>query len=225
MIAAAMDHGYNNPTCWLWAAVDRDGRIIVFDEHYRSGMIVREHAKVVHARNEFWGRVPSYYVGDPSIRNTDPITGTSIHIEYAESGVPIVLGVNDQKAGINRVARYLTGINNIPKLYICSNCENTVRELGRLRWASWANKKDEKKKNKKEEQHKKDDHAADTVRYLVASRPENNDDGTQVPSQPDYFTGSRAIGEDRELYDWGLENRSRNSDYSDVGDSQMGAEW
>jgi len=103
-----MDHGYNNPTCWLWAAVDPDGRIIVFDEHYASGMIVREHAKVVHARNAFWGRIPRYNVGDPSIRNKDPLTGTSVHIEYAECGIPIILGNNDQKAGIQRVARYLT---------------------------------------------------------------------------------------------------------------------
>lgn len=227
MVVAAMDHGYNNPTCWGWAAVDRDGRIIIFDEHYKSGMIVREHAKVVHARNAFWGRVPTYYVGDPSIRNTDPITGTSVHIEYAEAGVPIILGNNDQKAGINRVARYLTGINGVPKLYFCANCEHSIREIARLRWSTWANRKDEKRKNKKEEQHKKDDHAADMVRYLVASRPDNSDDGTKIPQQPSYaVAASRAIGSEENLTDWGIRPRfHRNKDYAEMTDPMMGAEW
>lgn len=177
---AGMDHGFNNPTAWLWAAIDSDGRVIVYDEYYEQGKIVKVHAEKVLEINARHGRIPDYCVGDPSIRNIDPITGTSILLEYEDHGVSIVLGNNDQKAGINRVSRYLTGIDGKPQLYITRNCTNLIREMARLRWASWATKKHRYDKNKKEEQHKKDDHAADALRYLISSRPEM-DDGTSIP--------------------------------------------
>lgn len=164
---AAMDHGYTNPTAWLWAAVDPEGRIFVFDEHYESGRIVSQHAQKVHEKNLAYGIVPAYSVGDPSIRNIDPLTGTSVHLEYIEHGVPIILGNNDQSAGLNRVKTFFEQ----DKLFITSNCINLIHELPKLRWAVWSNRKIQKDKNKQEKQHKKDDHACDALRYLVASRP------------------------------------------------------
>lgn len=180
LLVGGMDHGFSNATAWLWAGVNKDGRVIVFDEYYKSGEIIRTHAEEVHKRNQEHGRYPDYYVGDPSIRNIDPITGTSVLLEYMDYGIPIVLGNNDQKAGINRVARYLTGVSGVPQLLITRNCTNLIREIARLRWAHWANRKSRDDKNKKEEQHKKDDHAADALRYLIASRPEL-DMGTVTP--------------------------------------------
>lgn len=180
LLVAGMDHGFSNATAWLWAGVNKDGRVVIFDEYYKSGEIIRTHAEEVHRINQEHGRYPDYYVGDPSIRNIDPITGTSVLIEYTDYGIPIVLGNNDQKAGINRVARYLTGVNKVPQLLITRNCTNLIREIARLRWAHWANKKSRDDKNKKEEQHKKDDHAADALRYLIASRPEL-DSGSFTP--------------------------------------------
>ena len=177
---AGMDHGLTNPTCFLWAQIDREGRIFVFDEHYVAGEIVSWHAQRVHSINSTYGRVPDYYVGDPSIRNRDPITGTSVLIEYVDNGIPIVLGNNDQKAGIDRILRMLKE----DKLFISDRCVNLIREMKRLRWATWANKKVDDEKNKKEEQHKKNDHACDALRYLVASRP-MFDDATTIP-QPNF---------------------------------------
>jgi phage terminase large subunit-like protein len=200
MIVAGMDHGFSNPTAWLWAGINADGRVVVFDEYYKSGEIIRVHAGEVHRINNEHGRYPDYCVGDPSIRNTDPITGTSVLIEYMDYGVPILLGNNDQKAGINRVARYLTGIDGLPQLLITRNCTNLIKEIGRLRWAHWANKKSRDDKNKKEEQHKKDDHAADALRYLIASRPEL-DTGTHIPSEApkDLHGASEAVNKDNRI--------------------------
>lgn len=180
-----MDHGFSNPTAWLWGAVDRDSRIFIYDEHYKAGEIVSWHAGKVHEKTkehlEYNGSVPVYSVGDPSIAQSDAITGTSVLLEYVEFGIPILLGNNDQKAGILRVAQKLTGTNDRPELYICKDkCPNLVWEMQRLRWATWANKQMDAKKNKKEEQHKKNDHAADALRYGVASRPVN-DTGLDVP--------------------------------------------
>lgn len=183
---ASLDHGHNNPTAWGWFAIAPDGRIVLFDEWYKSGMVVSYHAQKVHEFNALHERVPDYYVGDPSIRNVDPITGTSVLIEYINHGIPIVLGNNDVKAGIDLVKKHIIGIgdppNNVPTFYVTANCVNTIREHQRYRWAKWTSRKANEEKNKKEEPVKRDDHTCDMVRYAIASRP-SNEDGTTVPEK------------------------------------------
>lgn len=185
---ASLDHGLNNPTAWLWGAVNRDGNVFIYDEHYESGKVVSYHAQKVHEKNADHSAqakanlTPAYYVGDPSIRNRDPITGTSIQIEYVEYGIPIVLGNNDVAAGINRVSRYLQDHEGRKKLYITRNCANTIYEMSRYRWSVWANKKVQRDRDKKEEPHKKEDHACDSLRYMIMSRPEY-DDATHIPDR------------------------------------------
>lgn len=171
---ASLDHGFNNPTAWLWHAVSPDNRVITFDEHYLSGEVVSYHAKEVHKRNQQSNRrPPDQYIGDPSIRNTDPITGTSIHLEYSMAGVPITLGNNDVAAGINRVSRYLeVRGDGRPSWVITRNCTNLIYEMQRLRWKTFASKKAMRDNNGKEQQHKKDDHACDSARYFFMARPE-----------------------------------------------------
>jgi hypothetical protein len=38
-----MDSGYTNPTVWLWLAIDEDGTIVVFKEHYQAKWNVAQH--------------------------------------------------------------------------------------------------------------------------------------------------------------------------------------
>lgn len=197
---AAMDHGFNNPTCWLWLAVDPDGRIFVYDEHYESGKVVSEHAKVVHQINQKHKILPEYNIGDPSIKQVNPITGTSVQIEYMDHGIAIMDANNEVKAGLQRVATYLQGVKgdcSFPKLFITKNCTNLIWEISRLRWATFAHRRIIKDRNKKEEQHKKDDHAADALRYAIASRP-IQDDGKSAPIVRNSMNSSNAlVGLDR----------------------------
>lgn len=183
---AALDHGLSNPTAWGWFAVAPDGRAVLFDEWYKSGFVVAYHAQKVHEVNALHERQPDYYVGDPSIRNQDPITGTSVLIEYINHGIPIVLGNNDVRAGIDLVKKKIIGIGdppeNRPLFYVTSNCVNTIKEHQRYRWAKWASRRMNEDKNKKEEPVKKDDHTCDMVRYFFASRP-TLEDGKTVPEK------------------------------------------
>ena len=169
---ASLDHGYNNPTAWLWHAVSPDNRVITFDEHYVSGEVVNTHAKTVHHRNEQHGRPPDQYIGDPSIRATDPITGTSIQLEYTLNGIPVTLGNNDVAAGINRISRYLELRGGRPSWHITRNCQNLIYEMQRYRWSTYTNKKLQRANNGRETAHKKDDHACDSARYFFMARPE-----------------------------------------------------
>lgn len=173
---ASLDHGYNNPTAWLSHAVNPDGRIFTWAEYYEQGRTVDEHAKAVLDFYTKLGRIPDYFVGDPSIRNRSPITGTSIHQEYAKFGIPIILGNNDVQGGIVKVARYLKPNDRWedkgPSLLVTANCKNTIREYTRYRWKTFASKKTESQVNKQEIPNKRDDHAMDSIRYFIMSQPE-----------------------------------------------------
>lgn len=175
----SMDHGIRNPTAWLFNCVDADGRIIILDEHYEPGRIVAHHAKIVLEKDAEFGE-PAYRVGDPSIRNTDPITGTSVQLEYIYNNCPIILGNNDMSAGITRVKTKFLGSEVGPEVYITKNCVNLIWELRKYRWGKWAHKKMNYEKNAKERPVDKDDHACDALRYALASRPEV-DNGTDMP--------------------------------------------
>jgi len=173
-IVASLDHGYNNPTAWLWHAIYPDGNVITFHEHYRSGMIIEEHAKAVREFNaRVIKRAPDYYVGDPSIRNVDPISGTSIHEEYQKYGIPITLGNNDVAAGILRVSAYLRpDKNGRSKWHVSQNCNYLIKEMTRYRWKTYSSKKLAADHNVFDQPHKKDDHACDSLRYFFMSRPD-----------------------------------------------------
>lgn len=210
-----MDAGFNNPTAWLFGAVNRDGKVLIFHEHYKSGLVVKEHAQeVLQIRREL-ELSPEYTVGDPSISNTDPISGKSVQIEYVLNGIPIMPGNNDVRVGLQVVA---TAFQE-RQLFFTRNCEKAIWEHGRYRWATWGNKVTAEKKNVREEPNKKDDHACDALRYGMCSRPEHvvkvleNMDNLKglAPSLPS--SGDRSDRPSREL---------RGNKYSD---SEMGSEF
>lgn len=162
-----MDHGYANPAAFLFCAYDNDGRIIVYDEIYETRKIVKELALLYLQKLETLQISPLYCVGDPTIRNTSPITRTSIQTEYVEHGVPIALGNNDVRAGLTRMQnRFRQRL-----LFITRRCENTLKELGNYRWDRYASGKIEARRNKKEVPLKKNDHCMDALRYGIMSRP------------------------------------------------------
>jgi phage terminase large subunit-like protein len=168
----SMDHGYNNPTAWLWHLVSPRGRVITFDEHYESGKVVSEHADIVKKK-----KYRSVFVtADPATAQRNGVTGTSIQVEYAKQGIILIPGNNDVTAGVNRVNSYMrlvpVGKQELPTWQVTSNCVNLINELKRLRWATWMSKKTRFENNPQEKIHKKDDHASDALRYFMVSRPE-----------------------------------------------------
>lgn len=173
----SLDHGFNNPTAILWHAISPDGRCLTFHEEYGSGRVIEDWARTIHNRNREFGRPPDYSVADPSIRNTDPITGTSIYQEYIKYGVPFQLANNDVKAGLIRVARYMEPRKDgIPLWRVSGRCTNLIKELTRYRWKTYASKRIAANNNLYDEPQKKNDHASDSLRYFIMSRPQLGDD-------------------------------------------------
>lgn len=162
----SMDHGLNNPTCWLWHAVHpTTGFVVTWDELYTNELTVKEIAQLYHERNQRPGRrYPDKAIGDPSIRNRQASDKLSIQKHYAMNGIGIVLGNNDITYGVDKVTTYFkTGMR-----IITPNCINLRRELPRLRWKVYENPKKRHDNNPRPEIHKKNDHAPDADRYFFA---------------------------------------------------------
>lgn len=167
---ASMDHGFNNPTCWLWHAVSPSGSVITYDEIYANERLVSSFAREIHERNAEPGRrAPNIYVGDPAIKQRNGQTGDSIQLSYSQLGIPIALGNNDVHIGVEKMNRYLMSgkwaING-------KRCPNLIRELLRVRWKIYDQAKKRHDNNPREEIHKKDDHAPDCARYFFSMMPD-----------------------------------------------------
>lgn len=169
----SLDHGFNNPTAVLWHAVDQDNRVITFDEHYESERVIDYHAAVILQKREAHGRLCDMNVCDPALAQRQAVTGTSIQTEYAMRGIGFALGNNDMLTGVAKVNQYLQpGADNKPNWLVTRNCANLIREIQRLRWKTWASKKQQSQNNPYDQIHKKDDHACDSARYFFSFLPE-----------------------------------------------------
>jgi PBSX family phage terminase large subunit len=177
---ASMDHGLNAPTAFLWHAINFEGRVVTFKEHFKRDWIVSQHAARVKEINKQLGREPDYYVGDPSIRNRTPNSGVSVFEEYVKHDIVIRHDdyLNDVSAGIGRVTAYLRTIDKeidgteTPYWLITKDCEKLIWEMKRYRWRTFISKKSEANNNVQEQPVKKDDHACDASRYMFMSRPD-----------------------------------------------------
>lgn len=177
----SVDFGWSNPTAWLWHAVAPDGRIYTFAEHYESKKTVQQHSQIVHAKEVFM-KAPVdriLRVGDPNNGNAKVINGISYVSEYANNGLFIGTEITrDVVIGIEKMQQYVRlekengWGKNRPRWMISPDCVNLIRELKKLKWASFESAKKAFDTNKKEEVHKKDDHAFDSARYLFALMPE-----------------------------------------------------
>jgi hypothetical protein len=166
---ASMDHGLNNPTCWLWHAVSPSGSVVTFDEVYDNEKLVADFARIYRARNALPGRkVPAINVGDPSIAQRNAQTGDSIQLAYVKEGVAIVLGNNNVEVSVDKINSYLKS----GRWVITENCTMLIKQLQRVRWKSYATAKQRNDNNARKEIQKKDDHAPDAARYFFGFMPE-----------------------------------------------------
>ncbi len=186
-IYTSMDHGLANPTAWLWHAVGPAGQVLTFHEHYAPELTVEAHAGIVRAYEGTHGIHTESRVGDPAITARQQANGMAVSIqqEYIRHGLAIMLGNNDVEAGINRVRRYLqVPLSGSPRWQVSADCVNLIREMRRYRWRTFLSRKMRDRANAFETPLKKDDHAADALRYFLMSRPDIAALGPVPPPAP-----------------------------------------
>lgn len=159
----SMDHGFNAPSAWLWHGVAADGTVVTFAEHYERELIVSEHAEKVKEIEKLFGITGKVdiRIADPATAQRQGVSGTSIQTEYALNDIDLSPGNNDVQTGVAKVQQYLriNPATGKPYWLIADNCVNLIREMERLRWATYATKKGQFDNNPQEKIHKKDDHA------------------------------------------------------------------
>lgn len=176
------DHGFVNPSAFVWGAVDYDGNIFIYREFYKSGWIIeeiingnkklREPGVITLSRGE---KVDAIYI-DPSTRARRGQSGGSdfdVYLENIPKKWALIPANNEVSTGIDRVKSYfkISDITKKPRLFIFDNCVNLVDEISQYRYAEISPQM-QGRANEKEEPRKYKDHACDALRYLIMSRPE-----------------------------------------------------
>jgi hypothetical protein len=159
-----IDPGIRHMCAVVYAFLDNDDRMVVFDEIALQGVTIREICDQIQKTNLKWGGIrPNWYVIDPSSKNRNNQTGRSDQAEFSDNGIVTIPGQNSKPAGINRTRERLEA----DRLLIAANCVELQAEFKRYRWVTAKRIEGDAK----QEPVKKDDHLLDALRYVVMQRP------------------------------------------------------
>ena len=160
----SIDWGGNNPFVFLlgYKIPHLDNEWYIFDEYYwdyrkKGERLIRDHAA------EIKRRVKSY---DTSLHATYADHDVQDRAEMAASGVGTHPAAKEVLVGIEFVQSLLKVRSETgrPRLHIASRCEQTIKQMSSLRWPDATINRDPQ-----DVPVKKDDHAADALRYLCYS--------------------------------------------------------
>lgn len=149
--------GRNGITSCHWYAVDQDGTVWVYKEHYMTGLDSDQHAKRIYEMSK--GEAIHYIVYDYSAQDQLGLPETIFEI-YWKYGVPLsVPSSKNRLTGWDIVHQYLRWNEfNLPRLRIFNTCKNMIRTLPALIH-------DEKRPE--DVNPGCEDHAADDLRYFL----------------------------------------------------------
>ena len=195
-----LDYGATNPTAVLWGAIDWDGKIFIYDEHYEAGKVISYHAEQIKKRNNQevrqWLIDPSCSAKTQQKKLANGVVELhSIIDEYYDYlGLYFEPADNAMLAGINRVNEYFKN----EKLIIFKNCENTIREVENWKWRKV---KIGQEKNQPEEPTDVNDHTCDCLRYLLNSRPQSSElPKEKEPSENSAWHKAQEIKKRQEIF-------------------------
>lgn len=153
----ATDYGLSAPSCTLWAARSpTTGRIYVYRERYERERTLDQQALKIR----LWSGEERYRnrLLDPSCWNRES-NGRSIADQFTEFGVPMAPANNDRSAGWAKLHELLAYTEALPpRLQVFSTCANLIRTLPSLIHDD---------KDVEDVDTDGEDHAADTLRYLL----------------------------------------------------------
>lgn len=161
-----IDPGIGHKAGILWAYLDSNDTLVVFDELVESDLTVEEIVKEMRPRETFWGVTPWPRIIDPAARNRSQVTGKSTQHEFERHKIYTEPGNNDWRPGVNAVRERLQR-EDPPGLLICANCVQTIAEFGKYRWRTPPRNPEA---TIKPGPVKRNDDALDSLRYLCMSR-------------------------------------------------------
>jgi hypothetical protein len=150
----ALDFGFRNPFCCLWAVLDHDDRLLVLRELHAAEVPLEHHAEAMLAVDDELrakGLEPGPAFADPSgAAERGILRAAGLHTRAARNNV---------RGGIELVrSRLLPRKDGTPGLLVDAGCTELIRELEAYVWDEDGARPI-----------KRNDHAADALRYLCQS--------------------------------------------------------
>jgi hypothetical protein len=178
------DFGIVTPTCYLLGFVDDYGRVCLLDGFYQSNYDVMQHANAIREIRSRYSDLLFFndpIVADPAIFRRIVVAGqavrsTTIARILKDGGLNIRAGSSDVLSGIAKVNSYLSGTTKTPHLttgdrpgallYVASELPWFQDEILGYYW-----KRDPQGKSI-DEPVDHDDHAMNTVKYMLSKLPD-----------------------------------------------------
>jgi hypothetical protein len=165
----SIDPGLKNPTACIWAAVDHDNNVWVYQDYEVADVLADIHAANIKVKTAH--KIVQTYI-DPSATRSNATDGLSVADVFRENGIYAIPAPNDLASGIQIVARYLRATLDSsaahPKLFIHENCGSLRTAIDQYIWDEYASLTD---KNAPDRPRKRNDHPADALRYLLSTEP------------------------------------------------------
>lgn len=169
----SLDYGYGAPSCAIWWQVDFDGNLHAYRELYREGMTYEILAHTIREMTPSNESI-DYLVADPAIwgdkshhKSVKGESGAETIQNVFRSWCSVIKGDNERLTGWGRMRILFTpGPSGEPRMTYSPNCKNAVRTIPTL-------VHDETKVEDLDSDG--EDHAADSSRYGVMSRPYASD--------------------------------------------------
>jgi hypothetical protein len=157
-IIGGMDFGFRSPTVYLWAAVDAEDRVWVFDAYSQTATTIAEHIAAVRDRE--WP-APAWIGVDPAGRQRSRQTGVSDSTPWRRAGFRVrdrSLGTQQGLAMVR--ARLATADGAAPRLLVHRRCEDLIRALTEYHYPADRPESLDPVKDGP-------DHAVDALRYMI----------------------------------------------------------
>lgn len=144
---AAQDFGYSDPAATIFMQFLPNGDAVIFDELYEKNKQTPVLVK------EFWLPKQKQYHCEAWI--ADPENAEAIS-QMEDKGLPVIGANKELVAGLDRVRSWLKTADGYVRLYITSNCVNTIKEFNAYSYPEGGGDKPKDK----------DNHLMDCIRYI-----------------------------------------------------------
>lgn len=169
----AIDVGYRHPTFCLWAEVDGENNVWIYDEYSAQNIVHEDHAEAIAAQTPH--KVLTTWIS-PDAKRTNRITRREDRLSawevYRKAGIVTRPAHTDVNAGLTIVARYMRATledqPEHPKMLISLNCRMLRQALMEYVYAEHHSIRDV---DAPEKPRKYQDDACDALRYLLATQP------------------------------------------------------
>jgi len=190
------DFGIASPSCYLLGFVDPEHKLHIVDGFHRKEFDIKDQAKEIIRIRAHYGVPDDYIYADPSIfrrfRASASTVGKSTPDMLWDHGkIRLRRGNNDILNGIIKVQSYLTvqksmrnpynGDTTAPMLYTSDKLAFIADEMSGYMW------KRDPHDVPLDEPVDKNDHAMDTIKYMLSDAPEVGDIIRQIEEIPEFL--------------------------------------